>query len=127
MSELSTVSGAVQRAADIVRKHVQERAHTCPCCGQVIVPAVELAHLSPMEQRVFDIVRTRMPHGISRTRLFDHLYGGDPNGGPAHINTVSVIVCNLNKKLKPYGIRVNCPQRGWWASAYRIIALQEQS
>lgn len=123
MSELSTVSGAVQAAADAVRKHGEGRAHTCPCCGQIIVPELELLALSPQKRRIYEIVKARMPYGIMAKALFAALHDADPNGGPeTGPRTIHVLVCQLNKKLRPHGLRV-ASEQGRREAPYRIMAV----
>jgi hypothetical protein len=124
MSELSTVATAVQAAADAVRKHVQERAHTCPCCGQVILDALELIHMSPMERRIYDMVRRRMPYGINAADMFAAIYANDPNGGPLDQSVLHVNVHHLNARLKPHGLVVRSSHKKGRGAPYRIYALE---
>lgn len=83
----------------------------CACCGQVIPPSHYKLRLSPYQQRIYDAVRDR-PRSTDELRAL--LYGSYAVA-PGE-KTIHVIVSQLNRRLKPYGIKLRNPQR-----EYRII------
>lgn len=89
-----------------------EDVKRCACCGQVIPPSQTKLHLSPYQRRVYDAVRER-PRSTQELRTL--LYGAYAIA-PGE-KTIHVIVSQLNRRLKPYGVRLRNPQ-----SEYRIIA-----
>jgi hypothetical protein len=85
---------------------------TCPVCGQPLVPAGLI--LTPLKQRILDIVRQRP--GISAEELRTALWSHDPAGGPEDRKVLHVHVHQLNRLLAPLGIVI----RGSRSAGYRI-------
>lgn len=87
----------------------------CPCCGQGVTR--EIAHeaaavrLSPMEQRMFDIIRDSRS-GIETDRLTDRLYENDRDGGPSSTNIIAVMKININRKIAKVGLQIERLPRG---------------
>ena len=51
--------------------------------------------------------------GVTVARLFDLLYGDDPNGGPQDgANIISVYVSQINERLAKFALRVRCNRNG---------------
>lgn len=82
---------------------------TCPCClGSGLVEKAAPVHLSPMQLRIFQIVRAQNK-GISGPRLTDLVYAGVKDGGPLRANaSVYVQIRALNRRLAAIGQRVVC-------------------
>jgi len=61
--------------------------------------------ITPTEQRVLDSLTEAGPKGISTDSLLDRVYG---SSGQAHPESriIPVLVCNLRKKVKPLGLRI---------------------
>lgn len=124
MSELSTVSNAITRAADAVRKRAETQPHMCPCCGQIIPLPLDMLHLTPRQRRLYELVKGRMPYGITRDGLLAAMYGHEPGGGPLSVNVISVTAHNLNRRLAPYGIKVASAGPKCTGAPYRIMKVQ---
>lgn len=83
-------------------------SEVCKCCGQTLPEKVALGiKLAPGEQLIVDSVVKAGQHGLHSDRLFNILYGDDPNGGPSTgINTLHVRVWHLNRKLRTVGYTI---------------------
>jgi hypothetical protein len=80
----------------------------CPTCGHAVdaVPMQALAdaRLSPQQRIMVRALIEAFPRFVERDRLFDELYGFDPNGGPENIaNAVAVRLFHIRKALRPLG------------------------
>lgn len=86
----------------------------CPCCGQTLPPDLPKGlKLRGRKLEVFNMVRRAGQYGITADRIFDRLYELDPNGGPDKgLKIISVFVCYLNKRLRPFGMRVRAEPNG---------------
>lgn len=95
----------------------------CECCGQALPRdflLVDSEILLRGNQRViWEAVLKAGRYGIDRDRLFQLLYGHDPDGGPENMNIVSVNVYMINKKIKKLGKRIEAP-RGQGESTYTL-------
>lgn len=74
----------------------------CACCGQVIPPKLILPRV---KQRIYDYV-SRHPEGCDRWQIMNYVYEDDPNGGPNSTNVINVHIVQINKRLKPDGLRI---------------------
>ncbi len=85
----------------------------CPCCGG----SGEIKDLGPVkltttQQRIYDIVKSAK-NGIGCTEIVDRLYADRRDGGPdTAINTVNVIINQMNKRLAAVNQRIKCDHRG---------------
>lgn len=87
----------------------------CPHCGQPIVPKVDWVRLKGQARAVYEACLQR-PR--SREGLRFILWGADPNGGPGE-RALDTVVCNLNRRLAPYGVRLQCID-----GVYRFVELE---
>jgi hypothetical protein len=100
----------------------------CPTCGHPIrdwlhlrsvpLPGEDFPVLKRHQKTIFETVKRAGDNGIPAGRLFDILYGADPNGGP-DFNTLSAIISHLNRKLKPHGVKVFAGRGS--AGVYRLV------
>jgi two-component system cell cycle response regulator CtrA len=97
-------------------------SHCCPLCGgglQVhlgvtyhaetgtLISSSYAVTFSGMERNIFALLWKQRAIGpVPKERLFDHLYGGDPNGGP-HDKVIEVWVCRIRKKLADAGADID--------------------
>jgi cyanate lyase len=81
----------------------------CPCCdGTGEIEEKAPVALSPMQFRVYDIVR-RSKYGIAGKDLVTRMYGDRDDGGPITAEiSMHVIVNRLNERLGVVGQRVAC-------------------
>jgi len=82
----------------------------CEACGQPIVVPTELPPLTPIQQRIFDLVKQRP--GLTAERLRS-LVWDDPSGGPECRHTIFVHISHLNNRLAPLGIVVRSEGGGY--------------
>lgn len=82
----------------------------CPTCGQPVnAPRVPLEALLDLrfggrKRLLMEALVRAYPRAVSRDALIGALYDADPDGGPMSAETViSVYVCQLRKRLAPYG------------------------
>lgn len=96
----------------------------CPCCngsGEVD-DDVSPVHLSPLQFRIWDIVR-KSPHGISIRDLVDRVYIDREDGGPEYATRcVWRTVWNANRRLAVVDQRI-VSTKGW-GSLYRLEHLK---
>lgn len=86
----------------------------CSSCGQVIVPPASKLHLSPQQRRIYEAVRER---GRTTKELRALLYGHYPV--PPVGKTIHVVISQLNRRLRPLGVKLLNPQ-----GHYHIIEVQ---
>lgn len=95
----------------------------CECCGQALPRdflLVDSEILLRGNQRViWEAVLKAGKYGIDRDRLFQLLYGHDPDGGPESRNILAVTVSVINRKIKKLGKRIEAP-RGPGESTYTL-------
>lgn len=80
----------------------------CPTCGHLL-SAIPVAGVSevPLEgqaRKIVELLAKAYPKSVSRTAIWDALYGDDPNGGPDNPDAViNVRIYRLRRQLAPYG------------------------
>jgi DNA-binding response OmpR family regulator len=82
----------------------------CPCCNRPMedsrAPIEGLAGAALTNQHrqmVAELVRA-YPQPVSRDRLFDILYGLDPDGGPENVgNNIAVRIHKIRKAIELFG------------------------
>ena len=91
----------------------------CPCCGQILPPAIALPGI---KQRIYDYV-ARHPEGVTRQQVADYAYAERTDGGPLTSNScISVHINQINKKwLASLGLRIR--GRGGPGSTFTLRAL----
>ncbi|MFC3208124.1 helix-turn-helix domain-containing protein [Aquamicrobium soli] len=101
----------------------------CPTCGHelAVMPLAGVSEI-PLEgqaRAIADLLAKAYPKSVSRTAIWDALYGDDPNGGPDNPDAViNVRIYRLRKQLAPYGWTVPkaSPGRGNHGR-YRLVRL----
>lgn len=81
----------------------------CPCCqGSGVIPDQAPVHLSPLQLRIYDIVRKHR-YGISGPMLADRVYADREDGGPDSAKvSICVQIVRANKRLVPAGQKITC-------------------
>lgn len=95
----------------------------CPCCqGSGKIEEQAPVHLSPMQFKIYDIVR-KSKYGIEGSRLVDKVYADREDGGPDNASiSVHVSISILNRRLAPVKQRVGCHARGR-GGIYKLVRL----
>ena len=91
--------------------------NSCPHCNRPFDTYIRVG--GSIRQRLFDFVRAH-PRGVTRRQIEHELYSDRIDGGP--LNTariIWVVVCQLNRILEPYELKVKC-ETGHGAR-YRLI------
>ncbi len=85
-------------------------AGTCPCCGH---PALEDAavkeDLTPMQRRLYDVLKSVGQAGIGISGLMDRVYsngGYHTNGPPNSPNVLHVQKRFMKERLAKHGLRI---------------------
>ena len=92
-----------------------DNVRRCQCCGQPLLPPPVKMRLSPQQRRIYEAVR-QFPR--TTEQLHELLYGADPNGGPlAGTKTIHVVVSQINRRLRPYGVKLRNPHQ----SHYHLV------
>jgi len=93
-------------------KHVPK---CCPACGQVIIDSPN--HLSPMQRRIFDLVKKL---GQAHSEVLVERIWNESNTPAWPKQTLHVHIHNVNRKLYHLGLAIRSTNRGCW-SAYRLV------
>lgn len=98
---------------------------TCPCCaGKGEIEERAPVPLSPMQFRIYDIVR-RSKYGIDGKTLVSRLYANREDGGPVNADiSVRVQIVRINERLAPVKLRIGSGTKGH-NSPLRIQNLRE--
>jgi len=75
----------------------------CPCCKRPISLQIKVG--GQKRQRLFDYIFAHSG-GATSNQLMNLIYADDPDGGPENPNVISVMVSQINKKLKPLGYAI---------------------
>lgn len=98
----------------------------CPCCGQALPTDIpDGLNLKGKKREIFDRVHRSGKRGIMADVLFDVIYSDYADGGPmSGAKVISAYVWRLNKKIKPFGLRVMGEHSGHGVySTYRLVNL----
>ena len=97
------------------------RENCCATCGQTLPPPFPKGvRLSPIQGKIFEVIRRSGQHGISRDSVHQQAYVDDPDGGPEWGNVISVHVNHINKKLRVAGVKIE-GERGRASAGYRLV------
>lgn len=93
----------------------------CPACGQTLPPDTPSnVRLTPVQNKIFQIIRKAGKYGISRDEVHKKAYADDIDGGPEWGNVISVHVNRINKRLKPANMKIIAEQ-GRGSSGYMLV------
>lgn len=84
----------------------------CKCCGHPLPPDDLEQRLTPMQGRLYQILRRAGTRGVEGRMLMELLYQDDPSGGPESTNIINVMSKNINKRLEAFGLAVQATARG---------------
>lgn len=86
---------------------------TCPCCaGKGKIEERAPVPLSPMQFRIYDIVR-RSKYGIDTVGLVERVYSGQEDGGPLYAHrSVRTQITRANKRLLEAKLRIATGRQG---------------
>lgn len=78
----------------------------CECCGFPLVADEIGVVLTPLQRRIFNIVKRAGAAGISSPEVMEMVYQNAPDGGPDSTNIVAVVCNQMNKRLKQFNLKV---------------------
>jgi len=88
---------------------------------ETLVIGLSSINLTRTQQRIANLI-CASDNGISSDQLLNKLYAHRRDGGPLTAQTIiHVYVCKINKKLRPFGMRIHC--RGWGGGEYGTYQL----
>lgn len=91
----------------------------CPCCFQKVdkvapLDALRALHLPRSQSMLLELFVEKYPEHLSRIKLVNTLYDGDPAGGPDSAeNIVSIMITRLRKQLKAFGWTITSGHHGY--------------
>jgi hypothetical protein len=78
----------------------------CKCCGHPIVADEIGIVLTPLQRRIFNIVKRAGAAGISGRDIMDEVYANTQDGGPESTNIIAVVVNQMNRRLAQFSIKI---------------------
>ncbi len=114
--------------------------HCCPTCGGKIDGQFSWSReermfttpegrvvFTPMHAKIFDVIWKSGKAGIqNRERFTQAVYGGHSDGGVDGLNTISVHLIRIRKRLEPAGYTITqnmgSPREGW-----RLVKVQSEA
>lgn len=78
----------------------------CKCCGHPIVSDEIGIVLTPMQRRIFNIVKRAGAAGISGKDIMDDVYANVLGGGPSSTNIISVVANHANRRLAQFNLKI---------------------
>jgi hypothetical protein len=83
------------------------KATSCKCCGHPIVSDEISAALTPLQRRIFNVVKNAGTAGIRGKDVMDIVYADDINGGPDNTNIIAVVASQANRRLVRFGVKIS--------------------
>lgn len=78
----------------------------CPSCGHPIVSDEIGVVLTPLQRRIFNLVKRAGVAGVSCQEVMAIVYANVRGGGPVSANIVSVVCNQMNKRLEQFSIAI---------------------
>jgi hypothetical protein len=79
---------------------------TCRCCGHPILSDEIGVVLTPLQRRIFNVVKRAGTAGISGGDIMDEVYANVRGGGPDSTNIIAVVANHANKRLSQFNIKI---------------------
>jgi hypothetical protein len=78
----------------------------CKCCGHPILSDEIGVVLTPLQRRIFNVVKRAGTAGISGGDIMDEVYANVRGGGPDSTNIIAVVANHANKRLSQFNIKI---------------------
>src|SRR3954469_9602221 len=78
----------------------------CKCCGHPIVSDEIWVVLTPLQRRIFNIVKRAGTAGISGKDIMEDVYANTINGGPDSTNIIAVVANQANRRLEQFSLKI---------------------
>lgn len=95
----------------------------CQCCGHPLPTDEAEAMLSPLQSKLYRIVKRAGSNGIASADISDSLYANRSDGGPPTArNVICVTAKRLRRNLEPFGLAVVATRGA--GSRYYLVPLE---
>lgn len=78
----------------------------CKCCGHPIVADEIGVVLTPLQRRIFNVVRSAGAAGIRGKDVMDIVYANVSDGGPDSTNIIAVVANQMNRRLAQFSLKI---------------------
>lgn len=78
----------------------------CPCCGHPIVSDEIGVVLTPLQRRIFNLVKRAGVVGVSSKDVVAEIYANVTGGGAVSRNIVAVVCHQMNERLLQFSIAI---------------------
>jgi len=78
----------------------------CKCCGHPIIADEIGVVLTPLQRRIFNIVKGAGTAGIRGKDIMDAVYANVRNGGPDSTNIIAVVANQANRRLAQFSLKI---------------------
>ncbi len=78
----------------------------CKCCGHPIVADEIGVVLTPLQRRIFNIVRNAGTAGIRGKDVMEIVYANVRDGGPDSTNIIAVVASQMNHRLAQFSLKI---------------------
>lgn len=78
----------------------------CKCCGHPIVSDEIGVVLTPLQRRIFNIVRSAGTAGIRGKDIMEIVYANVLDGGPDSTNIIAVVASQANRRLAQFNLKL---------------------
>ena len=78
----------------------------CKCCGHPLVSDEIGVVLTPLQRRIFNVVKRAGTAGISGGDIMDEVYANTRDGGPDSTNIIAVVAGQANKRLSQFNVKI---------------------
>jgi hypothetical protein len=101
----------------------RNKRYNCPCCGTPMSkPGIDArtVHLGANQQALFNLLKANAS-GISVDAIRNRILTTNRDGDSYNSSIVAVMASHINKKIKPWGLRIQ--STGGPGSVYRLIQI----
>jgi len=100
-------------SAQAIAEAASMKVPLCKTCGHPIIADEVGIVLTPLQRRIFNIVKAAGTAGLTARDIVEMVYSNDPAGGPISPNVISVVCNQMNKRLAQFSLAVKgTPHRG---------------
>lgn len=101
------------------------KPNLCPSCQRPLHDHGVGAMLPPTKRRIYEAVAAAGEYGITRWDVMDKVYAN--NGGREGETAIKVHVCQMNKLMRPFGVKIIADRREHVGGSglYRLVATPE--
>ena len=78
----------------------------CKCCGHPIIADEIGVVLTPLQRRIFNIVKGAGSAGIRGKDVMEIVYANARDGGPLSTNIIAVVANHANRRLAQFSIKI---------------------